>query len=68
MNNGIDNTINTVKDLIEYLQTLNHNQTIHGEYLVMIGNQVIDTKSRPLLKDLIEIDFDGTYKFKPLIY
>lgn len=64
----MDNTINTIGEFIEYLQTLDPKQMIHGEYLVILGNQVVDTKSRPLLKDLIERDFDGTYKFKSLIY
>ena len=64
----MDNTINTIQDFIEYLKTLDPKQRIHGEYLEMIGNQVIDTKIRPLLKDLIVEDFDGSYKFKSLIY
>ena len=64
----MDNTINTVQDLIDYLKTLDPNKNIHGEYFVMLGNQVIDTKSRPLLKTLIEKDFDDSYKFKSLIY
>lgn len=64
----MDSVIYTVKDLIEYLQTFDQDKFIHGEYLVMLGNQVIDRKIRPLFKDLIVEDFDNSYKFKPLIY
>lgn len=64
----MNNVINTVKDFVDYLQSLDQNKYITGEYLQIMGNQVIDIKSRPLLKDLIEKDIDGNYKLKALIY
>ena len=64
----MSNTIHTVKDLIEYLQTLEPDKIIYGEYLNIINSLVVGPKYRPLLKDLIEKDFEGNYKFKALIY
>jgi len=64
----MDNIIYTIQDLINYLETLDKSKFIHGEYLETLGNQIINKKNRPLLKDLIEEDFDGNYKFKALIY
>ena len=44
--------INTVKDLIDFLQTMDPNQTLSADYIKMVGHTMVGIENRPLLKSL----------------
>ena len=62
-----NNNINTIKDLVSYLQTLDQNKPIVGEYIKIIANQYIGIEERPLFKSLIKKDNDH-YKLTAMFY
>ena len=64
-----DNTIyiRTVQDLINYLQTLDTNKPINGEYMEVLAGNIKDIKTRPLLPSLIK-ETTGGYIFGPMLY
>ena len=53
-----NNTIQTVGELVAYLQTLDQDKPIIAEYIKVVGSQYIGLEHRPLLKTLIEDDGD----------
>ena len=60
--------INTVKDLIDFLQTMDPNQTLSADYIKMIGHTMVGIENRPLLKSLFVKEDDGSYRIKPMFY
>ena len=67
MNDMENNTIHTVGELVAYLQTLDQNKPIIGEYIKVIGSQYIGLEHRPLLKSLIE-DNNDHYEWIAMFY
>ena len=64
-----EKNINTVRDLVDFLLTLDQDRPICGEYIVhYFGVKSCQGyKERPLLTSLIE-DRGYDYKFKAMIY
>lgn len=60
--------INTVKDLIDFLQTMDPNQTLSADYIRMVGHTMVGVENRPLLKSLFIKEDDGSYRIKPMFY
>ena len=60
--------INTVKDLIDFLQTMDPNQTVSADYIKMVGHTMVGIENRPLLKSLFVKEDDGSYRIKPMFY
>ena len=60
--------ISTVKDLIDFLQTMDPNQTLSADYIKMVGHTMVGIENRPLLKSLFVKENDGSYRIKPMFY
>lgn len=60
--------ISTVKDLIDFLQTMDPNQTLSADYIRMVGHTMVGVENRPLLKSLFVKENDGSYRIKPMFY
>ena len=60
--------INTVKDLIDFLQTMDPNQTVSADYIKMVGHTMVGIENRPLLKSLFVKEDNGSYRIKPMFY
>lgn len=60
--------INTVKDLIDFLQTMDPNQILSADYIRMVGHTMVGVENRPLLKSLFIKEDDGSYRIKPMFY
>lgn len=60
--------INTVKDLIDFLQTMDPSQTLSADYIRMVGHTMVGIENRPLLKSLFVKEDDGSYRIKPMFY
>ena len=60
--------ISTVKDLIDFLQTMDPNQTLSADYIKMVGHTMVGIENRPLLKSLFIKEDDGSYRIKPMFY
>jgi len=60
--------ISTVKDLIDFLQTMDPNQTLSADYIKMVGHTMVGVENRPLLKSLFVKEDDGSYRIKPMFY
>lgn len=65
----IDSTIKCmkVKDFIEYLNTLDPEKEIYGEYVYIIGSKYIGLEKRPFLTSLIEEE-NNSYKINAMFY
>lgn len=59
--------INTIGELISYLEQFDKSKPLNAGYINIIGNQIIDIKKRPLLDDFIE-ERSSDYHIKPLFY
>ena len=53
-----DNIIQTIGDLVSYLQTLDQNKLLSCEYINVQFGKFIGIKERPFLKSLIKNDYD----------
>ena len=53
-----DNIIQTIGDLVSYLQTLDQNKILSCEYINIQLGKYIGIKERPFLKSLIKNDGD----------
>lgn len=53
-----ENIIQTIGDLVSYLQTLDQNKILACEYINVQLGQYVDIKERPFLKSLIKDDYD----------
>lgn len=60
--------ISTIKDLIDFLQTMDPNQTLSADYIKMVGHTMVGIENRPLLKSLFVKEDDGSYRIKPMFY
>lgn len=60
--------ISTVKDLIDFLQTMDPNQTLSADYIKIVGHTMVGVENRPLLKSLFIKEDDGSYRIKPMFY
>ena len=60
--------ISTVKDLIDFLQTMDPNQTLSADYIKIVESTMVGIENRPLLKSLFVKENDGTYRIKPMFY
>ena len=60
--------ISTVKDLIDFLQTMDPNQILSADYIKMVGHTMVGIENRPLLKSLFVKEDDGSYRIKPMFY
>lgn len=56
-----------VKDLIEYLNKLDPEKEIYGEYVYIIGSKYIGLEKRPFLTSLIEEE-NNSYKINAMFY
>lgn len=53
-----ENIIQTIGDLVSYLQTLDQNKILACEYINVQLGQYVGIKKRPFLKSLIKDDYD----------
>lgn len=53
-----ENIIQTIGDLVSYLQTLDQNKILACEYINIQLGQYVGIKERPFLKSLIKDDYD----------
>lgn len=62
-----DNVIQTIGDLVSYLQTLDQNKLLSCEYINVQLGKYIGIKERPFLKSLINNENDK-YTLKAMFY
>ncbi len=62
-----DNIIQTIGDLVSYLQTLDQNKLLSCEYINVKLGKYIGIKERPFLKSLINNENDK-YTLKAMFY
>ena len=58
----------TIRDLVEYLKTLDQDKTINATYINCLMGQIIDEKIRPFIWEELICEGFGSYTIKPLYY
>lgn len=63
-----DNQIIKVRDLVEFLKTLNQDATISAENIHIVGSTYVDIKEMPVLKSLFVPNGNNKYTIKAMFY
>ena len=63
-----DNQIVKVRDLIEFLKTLNQDATISAENIHIVSSTYVDIKEMPVLKSLFVPNGNNKYTIKAMFY
>lgn len=63
-----DNQIVKVRDLIEFLKTLNQDATISAKNIHIVSSTYVDIKEMPVLKSLFVPNGNNKYTIKAMFY